>query len=160
MHKIAIAQSNLDRMKMRMGKLHPFDAIDPRKTALLVIDMQNYFVKQGHQSEVPLAARDRAEYQPACRGVAPPRRPRGLGPQQHHGHPGKLVQLPRYLQKPERAERRLKSMDIGEDGYDYWHLQRYPARRTRRSPRNAIALSFKAHPTSSGICATAASIRC
>ena len=55
MHKIAISQSALDRMNTRMGKLHPFDAIDPRATALLVVDMQNYFVKPGHQGEVPLA---------------------------------------------------------------------------------------------------------
>jgi ureidoacrylate peracid hydrolase len=27
-----------------------------------------------------------------------------------------------YLQSPERAERRLKSMELGEDGYEYWHL--------------------------------------
>ena len=55
MHKIAISQASLDRMNTRMGKLHPFDAIDPRATALLVVDMQNYFVKPGHQGEVPLA---------------------------------------------------------------------------------------------------------
>ena len=27
-----------------------------------------------------------------------------------------------YLQSPDRTERRLKSMEIGEDGYEYWHL--------------------------------------
>ena len=55
MHKIAISPAALDRMTTRMGKLHPFDAIEPRKTAMLVIDMQNYFVKPGHQGEIPLA---------------------------------------------------------------------------------------------------------
>jgi hypothetical protein len=54
-HKIAISQAALDRMTARIGKLHPFDTIDPRKAALLVIDMQNYFVKPGHQGEIPLA---------------------------------------------------------------------------------------------------------
>ena len=122
MHKIAISQASLERMKTRMGKMHPFDAIDPRKTALLVIDMQNYFVKQGHQGEVPLAR----EIVPNINRLAAALRDRGghvvwvrngttdtrESWSNYHG----------YLQKPERAERRLKAMDIGEDGYEYWHL--------------------------------------
>ena len=55
MHKIAISKATTDRLQTRLGKLHPFDAIDPRKAALVVVDMQNYFVKQGHQSEIPAA---------------------------------------------------------------------------------------------------------
>jgi ureidoacrylate peracid hydrolase len=120
MHKIAITQSTLDRMTIRMGKPHPFDSIDPQKTALLVIDMQNYFVKPGHQSEVPLAR----EIVPNINRLAAELRGRGghvvwirngtNGTREswsnYHG----------YLQKPERAERRLKAMDIGEDGYEYW----------------------------------------
>ncbi len=122
MHKIAISQTKLDRMKVRLGKLHPFDVIDPRKTALLVIDMQNYFVKQGHQSEVPLAR----EIVPNINRLAAELRRRG----------GHVVWIRNttadtreswsnyhdYLQTRERAERRLKSMEIGEDGYEYWHL--------------------------------------
>jgi len=122
MHKIAISQTKLDRMKVRLGKLHPFDVIDPRQTALLVIDMQNYFVKQGHQSEVPLAR----EIVPNINRLAAELRRRG----------GHVVWIRNttadtreswsnyhdYLQTPERAQRRLKSMEIGEDGYEYWHL--------------------------------------
>jgi nicotinamidase-related amidase len=122
MHKIAIAQATLDRMMARFGKLHPFDAIDPRKTALLVIDMQNYFVKQGHQSELPMAR----EIVPNINRLAAELRRRG----------GHVVWIRNgtndtrqswsnyhdYLQSPERAERRLKSMEVGEDGYEYWHL--------------------------------------
>ena len=55
MHKIAISPAALDRMTRRMGKLHPFDTMAPRNTGLLVIDMQNYFVKPGHQGEIPAA---------------------------------------------------------------------------------------------------------
>ena len=55
MHKITIAKAQTDRLQMRLGKLHPFDVIDPSKAALVVVDMQNYFVKEGHQAEVPLA---------------------------------------------------------------------------------------------------------
>jgi nicotinamidase-related amidase len=122
MHKIAISQASLERMNTRMGKLHPFDAIDPRATALLVVDMQNYFVEQGHQGEVPLAR----EIVPNINRLAAELRRRG-------GHVVWIRNGTRdtreswsnyhgYLQKPERAERRLKAMDIGEDGYEYWHL--------------------------------------
>jgi nicotinamidase-related amidase len=121
MHKIAIAQSTLDRMTIRLGKLHPFDAIDPRKTALVVIDMQNYFVKPGHQAEVPLAR----EIVPNINRLAQELRRRG-------GHVVWVRNTTNntreswsnnhtYLQKPERTERRLKAMDIGEDGYQFWH---------------------------------------
>jgi ureidoacrylate peracid hydrolase len=122
MHKSAIADDTLERMKTRMGKLHPFDVIDPRKTALLVVDMQNYFVKQGHQSEIPAAR----EIVPNINRLAAELRRRG----------GHVVWIRNgttdtrdnwsnyhdYLQTPERAQRRYDAMDIGADGYEYWHL--------------------------------------
>jgi ureidoacrylate peracid hydrolase len=122
MHKIALSEASVARAKMQFGKLHSFEAIDPRSTALLVIDMQNYFVKPGHQGEVPLAR----EIVPNINRLAAELRRRGghvvwirngttdtrESWSNYHG----------YLQKPERAERRLKAMDIGEDGYEYWHL--------------------------------------
>ena len=117
MHKIAISKANTDRLQMRLGKLHPFDVIDPRKTALVVVDMQNYFVKQGHQSEVPAAR----EIVPNINRLAAELRRRG-------GHVfwvrngtndtrESWSNYHNYLQSRDRAERRLKSMDIGEDGY-------------------------------------------
>ena len=39
------------------GRLHAVDKIDPPRTALLVIDMQNFFMEEGQALEVP-AARD------------------------------------------------------------------------------------------------------
>ena len=122
MHKIAISKANADRLQMRLGKLHPFDVIDPRKAALVVVDMQNYFVKQGHQSEVPAAR----EIVPNINRLATELRRRG-------GHVvwvrngtndtrESWSNYHNYLQSRDRAERRLKSMDIGEDGYEYWHL--------------------------------------
>ena len=121
MHKIAISKANADRLQMRLGKLHPFDVIDPRKAALVVVDMQNYFVKQGHQSEVPAAR----EIVPNINRLAAELRRRG-------GHVvwvrngtndtrESWSNYHNYLQSRDRAERRLKSMEIGEDGYEYWH---------------------------------------
>lgn len=57
MHSAEIRKEIADRVIARRGKLHLFDALDPNKTALLVIDMQNAFVAPGAPVEVP-AARD------------------------------------------------------------------------------------------------------
>src|SRR4030095_2804557 len=39
----------------RRGRLHVFDALTPRRTALLVIDMQNAWLERGAPWEVPSA---------------------------------------------------------------------------------------------------------
>ncbi len=44
MHKLAISQSVIDRVVARRGREHIFDNLDPRKTALVVVDMQNGFM--------------------------------------------------------------------------------------------------------------------
>jgi len=122
MHKIAISKAAADRLQTRLGKLHPFDAIDPRKAALIVVDMQNYFVKQGHQAEIPAAR----EIVPNINRLAAELRRRG-------GHVvwvrngtndtrESWSNYHNYLQSPNRAERRLRDMEIGAEGYEYWHL--------------------------------------
>jgi nicotinamidase-related amidase len=122
MHKIAISPAALDRMTARMGKLHPFDAITSRKAALLVIDMQNYFVKQGHQGEIPLGR----EIVPNINRLAAGLRRRG-------GHVVWVRNgtrntrenwsiLHECLLTPERMQRRYTAMDVDGDGYAYWHL--------------------------------------
>jgi ureidoacrylate peracid hydrolase len=122
MHKIAISAAARGRMTARTGKLHPFDAIDPRKTALVVIDMQNYFVKEGHQGEIPAAR----EIVPNINRLAAQLRGRG----------GQVVWVRNgtrdtreswsnyheFLHTPDRCERRYEAMDVGGDGYEYWHL--------------------------------------
>jgi ureidoacrylate peracid hydrolase len=55
MHSAEIRQEIIDRVVARRGKLHLFDQLDPKKTALLVIDMQNAFVAPGAPVEVPAA---------------------------------------------------------------------------------------------------------
>src|SRR5262245_55678471 len=57
MHSAEIRKEIVDRVLARRGKLHLYDRLDPKKTALLVIDMQNAFVASGAPVEVP-AARD------------------------------------------------------------------------------------------------------
>src|ERR1700742_1457125 len=47
MHKISISQSVIDRVVARRGREHIFDDLDPAKTALVVVDMQNGFMLPG-----------------------------------------------------------------------------------------------------------------
>lgn len=45
----------VQRTIRRVGRAHPFDVMDPKRTAFVVIDMQNYFMKPGFGGEVPPA---------------------------------------------------------------------------------------------------------
>jgi nicotinamidase-related amidase len=121
MHKIAISETIAERVKTRCGKAHPFDVLEPARTALLVIDMQNYFVKEGHQGEVPLAR----EIVPAINRIAAELRRRG----------GHVVWIRNTtndtrqswsnyhecLLTPERMQRRYNAMELAQDGYEFWH---------------------------------------
>ena len=53
MHDIEIRQEVIDRVMARRGKLHLFESLTPAQTALVVIDMQNTFLRPGAPVEVP-----------------------------------------------------------------------------------------------------------
>jgi ureidoacrylate peracid hydrolase len=55
MHRYDIPASVKDRVIRRQGKLFSHDTIDAARTALVVVDMQNYFVAEGFPLEIPLA---------------------------------------------------------------------------------------------------------
>jgi ureidoacrylate peracid hydrolase len=121
MHKITLSETALARAKKQCGKPHPFAAIDPARTALLVIDMQNYFVKPGHQGEVA-PARDIV---PNINRLAAEVRRRG-------GHVvfirngtsdtrDSWSNYHEWLTTPERTRRRYESMQEGHDGFEFWH---------------------------------------
>jgi ureidoacrylate peracid hydrolase len=55
MHQIAIRQEIIDRVMARRGRVHWFDRLDPKKTALVTVDMQNTFCAPGGPAEVPAA---------------------------------------------------------------------------------------------------------
>jgi len=52
MHNTSIRPEIIERVIARRGKLHWFDALDPKKTALVVIDMQETFCAPGSPAEV------------------------------------------------------------------------------------------------------------
>src|SRR5690606_27303694 len=45
-HPLAIPQYVLDRIEAKRGRLHVFDRFEPRATAMVVLDMQNFFVAE------------------------------------------------------------------------------------------------------------------
>jgi ureidoacrylate peracid hydrolase len=47
MHKVSIPQSIVDRVIAKRGREHVFEDIQPSKTALVVVDMQNAFMLPG-----------------------------------------------------------------------------------------------------------------
>lgn len=53
MHHISIRQEIIDRLMARRGRVNFFEDMDPARTALVVIDMQNTFCAQGSPAEVP-----------------------------------------------------------------------------------------------------------
>lgn len=55
MHSYAMPVTVTDRIIRRMGKRTALDRIEATRTALIVIDMQNYFCAEGFPAEVPLA---------------------------------------------------------------------------------------------------------
>ncbi len=55
MHKVTIRQEIVDRVLARRGRYHWFDRLDPKRTALVVIDMQNTFCEPGAPAEVPVS---------------------------------------------------------------------------------------------------------
>jgi len=55
MHPYSMPAAVKDRVLRRQGKLASHDTIDAARTALVVVDMQNYFVAEGFPLEVPVA---------------------------------------------------------------------------------------------------------
>jgi len=52
MHKIAVPSYAVERALSRRGRLHPFEDIDPARTALVVVDLQNGFMTPGQPAEI------------------------------------------------------------------------------------------------------------
>jgi ureidoacrylate peracid hydrolase len=55
MHKVEFSEAVLGRIKARRGAVHMFDAFEPARTALMVVDMQSAFVAEGAAAEIPIA---------------------------------------------------------------------------------------------------------
>jgi nicotinamidase-related amidase len=115
---IEFPQWVIDRVLARQGRLHAFDRIAPKRTAFVVIDLQNYFMLPGYQGECA-AARQTI---PAVNRLAAALREAGgtviwvqtasdgadVFWSHHH----------RDMLTPERSRRRLQQLAMGSPGFD------------------------------------------
>src|SRR4051812_39969386 len=117
MHRYAAPQSVKDRVLRRQGKPFAHEAIDASRTALVVVDMQNYFVAEGHPGEVPMAR----AIVPAINRVARELRAAGgavlwiqttaVGGLEKWGNHHK------HMLTPDRAKTRLAGLDENSEGF-------------------------------------------
>jgi ureidoacrylate peracid hydrolase len=117
MHNYVIPQSVRDRVIKRQGKLLSHDTIEAARTALVVVDMQNYFVAEGFAAEVP-AARDIV---PNINRLAKALRTAGgtvlwvqttaTGALEHWANHHK------HMLTTDRVDKRLTQLDEGHDGF-------------------------------------------
>jgi ureidoacrylate peracid hydrolase len=121
MHELSIPADLVQRVTERAGRAHPFDVIEPAKTAFVVVDMQNYFVKPGFQGEVPKA-----------RAIVPAVNRLAAAVRELGGHVVWIKNATNdtreswsvfheWLMTPERASRRYASMDVEHEGHALWH---------------------------------------
>ena len=62
MHDLLMPQWAVDRVMERRGKLHVFEDINPKKTALIVIDLQNGFMMPEHTPKPVVTAVETVPY--------------------------------------------------------------------------------------------------
>jgi ureidoacrylate peracid hydrolase len=121
MQKFSISPDIVSRVTARSGKAHPFDHLNADRTALLVIDLQNYFLKPGAQGETP-----------AARAIVPTVNDLAAGLRSRGGHivwirngtAGTRQSWSTFhecLMTPERQQRRYNEMSIDGDGFQFWH---------------------------------------
>lgn len=121
MHKVAIPQAIIDDVVRSRGREHVFDKLDPAKTALVVVDMQNAFMMKGVAHAL---CEEAIEIVPNVNRLADTVRRTG----------GTVVWIqtaatPETLQSwsvnvemngPERTAKRFESLAPGSKGYDLW----------------------------------------
>jgi ureidoacrylate peracid hydrolase len=117
MHKYDAPQSVKDRVLRRQGKLLSHDTIEAGRTALVVVDMQNYFCAEGFPAEVPLSR----AIVPNINRLAKAMRAKGgavvwiqttsAGALEHWSNHHK------YMLTPERVRKRLSGLDEASEGF-------------------------------------------
>jgi ureidoacrylate peracid hydrolase len=120
MHKFSMPEEITARVVARVGRIHPFDKLEASRTAFVVVDMQNYFLKPGYLGEVPPA-----------RGIVPAinKFATGLRDQGVHviwvknatnGTRENWSVNHEWLMSPESCERRYATLDVEHEGHQLW----------------------------------------
>ena len=117
MHPYVTPQSIKDRVLRRQGKLLSHETIDAGRTALVVIDMQNYFVAEDFAQEVPEARNivpninRLAKALRAVGGTVVWVQTTAIGALEKWGNHHK------HMLTPDRARRRLAQLDESHEGF-------------------------------------------
>jgi len=121
MHKLAIPQSVIDRVVARRGKEHVYEDLDPTKTALVVVDLQNAFMMPGvAHSECKMAPKIVPNVNRLAQAV--------------RATDGKVVWIQTaFIEEsledwsvlhgmalPARTEKRIEALSRGGKGYELW----------------------------------------
>jgi ureidoacrylate peracid hydrolase len=121
MHKIAIPQSVIDRVIARRGREHIHDDLDPARTALVVVDMQNAFMMPGVAHSLCLEAQ---EIVPNINRLAEVVRETGgavVWIQTAYTDETKKSWSVYYdISKPEQNAKRAEALARGSKGYQLW----------------------------------------
>jgi ureidoacrylate peracid hydrolase len=120
MHKFQMPEAYVQRMIARQGRAHTCESFDGPTTALMVVDMQNYFVTEPYLAACPVAK----EIVPSINRLATAMRKAG----------GKVIwvqnaapwaseqnwatQKERYT--PDKAKQRWEAMQPGAHGFELW----------------------------------------
>jgi len=117
MHPYVTPQSVKDRVLRRQGKLFSHETIDAGRTALVVVDMQNYFVAEGFAAEVPAARgvvpniNRMAKALRAAGGTVVWVQTTAVGALEHWGNHHK------HMLTPDRVHKRLAQLDENHEGF-------------------------------------------
>jgi ureidoacrylate peracid hydrolase len=121
MHKLSIPKSAVDRVVARRGREHVYDNLDPAKTALVVVDMQNAFMLPGvAHSLVPMAQ----EIVPNINRLAQAVRDTGGAvvwiQTAYTDETTKSWSVYYDISKPEQNRKRAEALAPGSKGYELW----------------------------------------
>jgi ureidoacrylate peracid hydrolase len=117
MHRYVVPESVKARVIRRQGKLFSHDTIDAGRTALAVVDMQNYFVAEGFPLEAPVARaivpniNRMAKAMRAAGGAVVWVQTTSAGALEYWGN------LHRHMLTPERSDARLAGLDEASEGF-------------------------------------------
>lgn len=122
MHSVDLPAEIIERLRTRRGKLHLFDSLEPRRTALVVIDMQKSFVEPGAPSAVSTAR----EIVPSINRLAAALRAAGgavawVQATYTRQGPGYWPLFFDYMVTPELSGRILEALTDGNPGHGLWH---------------------------------------
>ena len=120
MHEVAIRPEIIERVLARRGRLHLYERLDARRTALIVIDMQNAFVAPGAPIEVPGAR----EIVPKINRLAGELRKRGVPViwvlHQNAADGGDWMPFFDVFVKPENRGRAVQALSAGNELQKLW----------------------------------------